>query len=53
MTFLDLLPDENAMAAEESLLRDLADSLADEIFGSMERPVRLVMLARAAKLPAR
>ena len=51
VTFVDLLPDENAMAVEEALLRDLADSLADEIFGSMEKPVRLVMLARAAKLP--
>lgn len=51
VTFVDLIPDESAMAAEESLLRDLADSLADEIFGSMKRPTRLVMLARAARLP--
>ncbi len=51
VAFIDLLPDEGAMAVEESLLRDLAESLADEIFGSMEEPTRLVMLARAAKLP--
>ena len=51
VTFVDLIPDENAMAVEETLLRDLADSLADEIFGGMTRPTRLVMLARAARLP--
>ena len=51
ITFVDLVPDEHAMAAEESLLRDLADSLADEIFKRMEKPTRLVMLARAARLP--
>ncbi len=51
VTFVDLIPDENAMAAEETLLRDLADSLADEIFGGMATPTRLVMLARAARLP--
>ena len=51
VAFIDLLPDEGAMAVEESLLRDLAESLADEIFGAMEEPTRLVMLARAAKLP--
>ncbi len=51
VTFVDLIPDENAMAAEESLLRDLADSLAAEIFGTMTKPTRLVMLARAARLP--
>ena len=51
ITFVDLLPDGRAMEAEEALLRDLADSLADEIFGTMEKPTRLVMLARAARLP--
>lgn len=51
ITLVDLIPDENTFQVEEDMLRDLADSLADEVFAAMERQTRLVMLARSSGLP--
>lgn len=51
LTFVDLIPDEQSMHIEEYMLRELAESLADEAFKAMKRPVRLVMLARTQNLP--
>ena len=51
VTLVDLVPDARDMAIEETLMEDLARSLADEVFDTMRQPVRLVMLARVARLP--
>lgn len=51
VTLLDLIPDEHVPAVEESMMREIADALANDVFQSMERPIRLVMLARMLKLP--
>lgn len=51
MTLVDLLPDESSFEVEADMLRELADSLADEVFAAMERQTRLVMLARSSGLP--
>ena len=50
VSFADLVPDENANI-DDPLLDDLACAVADQVFRTMKRPVRLVMLARAARLP--
>ncbi len=51
VTFVDLVPDESAASLDEPLLRDMADSVAKEVFGKMKRRTKLVMLARLACLP--
>ena len=51
VTFVDLVPDESAASMDEPLVRDMAESVADEVFGRMNRRTKLVMLARSARLP--
>ena len=51
VTFLDLVPDEGAVPVDDPLLRDLAASIADEVFSRMNTRTKLVMLARSARLP--
>ena len=50
-SLLDLIPDEHVPAVEENMMREIADALANDVFQTMERPIRLVMLARMQKLP--
>ena len=51
LSVADLIPDESASTMDEPFLDDLARTVASEVFGKMKRTVRLVMLARAARLP--
>ena len=51
VSFVDLVPDEKASALDDPLLRDMAASVADTVFGKMNRRTKLVMLARLARLP--
>ena len=50
VSFADLIPDESA-ATGDPLMEDLARNVAEEVFSKMKRTVRLVMLARASRLP--
>ena len=51
VSFADLIPDESTSTLGDPLLEDLARTVADEVFRQMKRTVRLVMLARSARLP--
>lgn len=51
VTFADLVPDKSAESLDDPLLRDMAASVADKVFGKMNRRTKLVMLARLARLP--